>query len=140
VHEETALLSFSLNNFTFNSLNAFLKINTKLSGKQRGAMRSVHLQARGRDDFDVSAFVAIMGREGESFEDMVPYVEELVVEVVGNGNPNELILSGKVSLLEKWLKGLNMQKKRMELTGYWDGEKMTGWTRDDWKSEAAAWE
>jgi hypothetical protein len=108
VHEETALLPFSLNNFTFNSLNAFLKTNTKLSGKQRGAMRSVHLQARGRDDFDVAAFVAIMGREGESFEDMVPCVEELVVEVVGNGNPNELILSGKVSLLEKWLKGLNM--------------------------------
>jgi hypothetical protein len=103
-HSKTALLPFSLNKFRFHTLQTFLDIGKRLSAEQRGAIRSVHLQTWGRDMMDIDNYLAAMGRRGESFEDICPHVEELVVEVMPIRDNLKLIMP-MIVRLKAWVDG-----------------------------------
>jgi hypothetical protein len=81
IYDETAQLPFSLNTFHFDQLKTFLNLGTKLSAKQRDAIRNIRLHTWGRDKDDVDTFLAAMEKQGSSFEDICPHVQEMDVQI-----------------------------------------------------------
>jgi hypothetical protein len=135
IHEETALLPFSLNTFWFLTVKCFRKLGQKLSAKQRGAIRSIHLYTWGKDKDDVDTFLAAMEKQGSSFEDICPHVQEIEAQVAcvsGGARPTNV----DIFLLLMWTVEQKRQKRRF--TSMWYNPAGKALFGEAWLDAAAA--